>query len=998
MGPAAFSQITSTVAAADLEFSTNYGTTAIGDATWYKSITSATTGGTRVKIEVPIDIAAGTDVWLKISSTSITAASTASDSYKVYVSTTKDTTSVLSSAFSLGTAGTVVTSVGCSVAPATAGATGQYIVNFTPGTTLAESSGTVTVRFPIGTTVPSSISASSIEFSTGGVTYTASGVAPTVDANRRIVTATTPIELATGSARYIKFNSAAGITNPTIADDSSDYYVAVRTSGDREWVIASADHDITAGSATKLVVANGEIGTPISLYSDDATMVYMYSSQIYVAVADANGNAVAPASAVTVTLSSSSGTGAFYWVDGQTSMSATASSCTTISVSVADPNTSGTGVGDQILYYKDSASGTFTLTFSASGYTSATWTFKVAPAVSIYDASNNLVNTYAPTSTSSIAETGDGDPYTQAYSADYIGGSGNSSVTGAIEAAMAGDTVKLGDGIYEVSVASEISLNKKITLTSVNGASSTTIRNTEDNVGHNTGASLNGAIEVTTDGTATNPVIIDGLTFQRLRVGTNICTAIINDGHNYVTVRNCIFNNIEPDGNSSFEGVIWFRDSSDITSWTISNNTFNSCVTTWPNMGEWYDYSGCIILAAADESHDVTGVTISGNTLTNCGQYGITIGGHDDDDEASGSVTNNTITNGQCAICVFNNSNNVSITGNTITNPYSYGIYVEGSNNAGLVIKNNTITGCAGEYYMAAATSYGGAICIETPASATDPVVQYNDIYNTASSSYAIKVTTLASGGMDCKYNWFGSATGPAYTALTGANVSKSNPNGTGDRITDKVTYYPWLYKSRADVVADNASYQACTMKLVSGWNTLSTPVKLISTADSVDELIPSGMTIGYYYDATGWQQITSGYVLNPCDAVYVKMSAVTYVLLKFDASAFSTPSKSLSAGWNLIGLSYLSSSGMEPDDAVASVYKTAANLPGYSQVVSPSLNATQTNMYGTAGASWSISSAQHGTTITDKNMYAGLGYWCYMQNAATLAGFEITPIAPDLD
>jgi len=170
--------------------------------------------------------------------------------------------------------------------------------------------------------------------------------------------------------------------------------------------------------------------------------------------------------------------------------------------------------------------------------------------------------------------------------------------------------------------------------------------------------------------------------------------------------------------------------------------------------------------------------------------------------------------------------------------------------------------------------------------------------------------------------------------------------------------------------------------------------VKLISTADSVDELIPSGMTIGYYYDATGWHQITTGYVLNPCDAVYVRMSAVTYVLLKFDAGAFSTPSKSLNVGWNLMSLAYLSSSGKSDLATVASVAKTAANLPGYSQLVSPSLNATQTDMYGTTGTSWAYSYGESATNTC----YAGLGYWVYMQNAATLAGFEITPIAPDLD
>ena len=354
----------------------------------------------------------------------------------------------------------------------------------------------------------------------------------------------------------------------------------------------------------------------------------------------------------------------------------------------------------------------------------------------------------------------------------------------------------------------------------------------------------------------------------------------------------------------------------------------------------------------------------------------------------SATITNNTITNGYSSICLSDYITSVSITGNTITGAYNYGIKVEGSHNTAITIKNNTITGCAG--------IAGYAILLENPTTtAANQVVQYNDIYNTASSSYAIKANA-ANAGIGCQYNWYGSATGPYYSALTGATVTKSNPNGAGDKITDYVTYYPWLHKSKADVVNDNASYQACTMKLVSGWNTLSTPVKLISTADSIDELIPAGMTIGYYFSGGTWQLITSGYVLNPCDAVYVKMGTEKYVLLKFDASAFSTPSKSLAAGWNLISLAYLDSAGKKADLAAASVLKTAAGLPGYSQVVSPSLNATQTNMFGVAGTSWAYSSGE--TSTSAQTMYAGLGYWCYMQNAATLAGLEITPIAPDLD
>ena len=963
--------ISAAPAAADLEFSTNYGTKAIGSATWKRSTSNATYGGYRVKVKVPFDYAAGTDVWLKISSTNITSAATAGDSYKVKVSTTKDTTAVLSSTFSLGVDATVVTSVTTSVAPGTAGATGQYTITFTPATELTQSSGTVTVRFPVGTTLPSSMTASNVEVLANGGSFTACGVTPTVDADRRIVKITTPVTLAAATADQVKFLSAAGITNPTIADDSGDYYVAVRTSGDREWVIAGSDHDITAGAATKLAVANGEIGKPTSVYSDDATMINMLSSYIYIYLADASGNAVTPASAVTVTPSSSSGTGTFYTNSNATPGSGTYSSITSITLDAQDPADAG-----QQIYYKDTASGTYTLTFAATGYTSATWTITVAPAVSLYDAADALVNTYGATSTSPVAEiaAASGTGATQKYGSDYI----NSAIT----AAMAGDTVKLGDGTYEVDNDSYINLNTAVTLTSVNGASSTTIRNT---------AEIDKAILVSTDGAAATPMVIDGFTFQRLRSTVDIDCAVYNNGNDYVTVRNCIFNNIEPDAATTTEGVIWFSTGDTITSATVSNNTFNSCVTTWPDMGSGAK-SGSIVFdgAGAGGTAAFSGVTIDSNTLTDCYHYGITFSGNSTN-SASGKITNNTITNGYSSLNVsdYISSSGLVMTGNTVTGAYGYGIKVEGGNNGPITIKNNTITGTRGD-----STSYAVRIEHDPTGTSYTHYVQYNDIYD--NTGYAIRLDTGVGDEyteIDCKYNWYGDASGPNYTAITGAKVTKSNPNGTGDPIYDRVVYYPWLHKSKADVVADNASYQTSTMKLVAGWNTLSTPVKLIAAADAVDELIPSGMTIGYYYDG-GWQQITAGYTLSPCDAVYVKMSAITYVQLKFDAGAFTAPSKNLAVGWNLISLAYLSSSGKSDLATVASVAKTAANLPGYAQLVSPSLNATQTDMHYTAGTSWAYAYGESATNTC----YPGLGYWVYMQNAATLAGFEITPIAPDLD
>jgi hypothetical protein len=979
--------------ASTIDFSTDYNTTdLVTGATWTDCTATPTVGGKRIKALSPIDVAAGQDVWVRfVCGSAITAAATEASTYKVYVQTTKDTTPVLSSAFALGDSTCVAGStamVSGYPLPDTAGSTATYILSFVPanGTTLTASSGKVTIKFPLQTTVPSSLTVNDVSFSPDNTTYTNTPETPVVNTNTREVTAITPLTM-TGDGSADWYIKIAGITNPTIADASSYKYM-IRTSGDGEYECTAADA-ITAGSISKVIVANGEIGTPTSLYSDNATMVDMYSSQIYLAVGDQYGNAKAPDSAVTVTLSSSSSTGQFYWCDGYLSMSTTVTSCTSVSVDIQDPNAADDG--DQIVYYKDSTAGTHTLTFSASGYTSATWTFTVCPGVSVYDSANNLISTYKPLSTSPTAETGDGSPYTQKYSVDYI--------TDAITAAFAGDTVKLGDGIYELDTW--INLNKKVTLTSVNGASSTTLRPVSEPLGTQYQTADDVAIVVGTDGTSTNPVIIDGLTFTRLRGSSEFDQAIFNNSYDYVTVRNCVFNYIVPSEVSDheygsvvqfliYEAGPWTGDN--ITSGTISNNTFTNCCTF--GFTSYGEQGANISVMAKGGAYTITGVTVSNNTLTDCNGIGIWLKGYTSARTVTASVTDNTITNGVYSLSVGGYTSSCSILRNTITGGYMQGIWIEDDDHNSLVVKNNTITGCA----ATGCSGWGGysaAILINHDAGAegTDPVIQYNAIYNN-DATYSIYVADTSIGSQNCKYNWFGDASGPYYSALTGATIAKSNPNGTGVQVSDLVIYYPWLHKSLTDVVADNASYQASVMNLVAGWNTLSTPVLLIAAADTVQELIPSGMTIGYYYDG-GWTQITSAYTLSPCDAVYVKMSEAKYVQLKFDAKTFSTPSKDLDVGWNLISLASLASSGMDADDAVASVAKTAANLPGYAQVISPSLNANRYDMYYNAGTSWTVAYGQ--SSVTD-DMFAGLGYWIYMQNAATLAGFEITPIAPDLD
>jgi len=364
----------------DVYFSTDYGTLG-SNANWYRLLGDGVVGGYRVKVKASLDVAAGQDVWIKFdpdaSDTIITACETEAVTYKVYVATSQDTTPVLSSAFPIGDDEVDVVVVTPLVT--TAGVGTQYIAVFTPSNQV-DIGGTVTLKFPLGTTMPSSISTSDVLFSANGTDYSNS-TAATVDANLRTITGTTPVALS-ASTSSMKILSSAGVANPQTATAASKAMLS--TSADAQWQQEASGRDIVAGSATKIIVANGQIGLDSVLpYSDDATMINMLSSYIYVTMADQYGNAKDVTGDVTVSLSTSSGTGTFYTSDNDAPGSGDYSAVTSITCDVADPTDKG-----QQVFYKDTAAGIHTLTFSADTYASATWAMTLAPAISLYDANN----------------------------------------------------------------------------------------------------------------------------------------------------------------------------------------------------------------------------------------------------------------------------------------------------------------------------------------------------------------------------------------------------------------------------------------------------------------------------------------------------------------------------------------------------------------------------------------------------------------------------------
>lgn len=933
------------------------------------------TSGYRITIITPVDLDAGIECTFRVEAAAgVKCADLATgahhDPYYVKLYTSQDTTPVLSDAFNIDATGPSDNTVLLTLSPATAGSTGQYSFEWTEVTGLSAGEDTVTVIFPYGTTMPDNadIDADDVSWSDNDAGAWSSGtVDPVVNKKARMITCTTPIDITAAAGKWIKFSTAADIVNPTVATDYTGYYLM--TNEDELQEKENGGQTITARTQTKLGFNDDAL--PSGCYADSATMIHTYSSCLFLLVQDTYGNLKNPDTEPMVTYTSTGGSGTFHYNE---------SADGTGLLTMTQDNTVETVAGYGYMYYLPTTSGTHTITAEASGYADGTWTIYVAPGVELYDSYNNLIKTYEPLSTAPASETS--DEYastTQRHGGTYV--------QQALDASITGDTVKLGGesgspAIYEVDTV--LTLAQKITLTSKTGKAYTTLRPTTDGI-H--------AINVTADGTATNPVTIQELTFERLREDYEFDMAVMNDGYDYLTVTGCTFDYIVPDHNSAHEGVVWYRTlNGAITSATISNNLFTNC-----GMWDLTAYSGKTVVIEGRTSSGagvLTGLSITGNTFTDCNEYGIELKGDGTSHRIVATITDNIFTNGFACVNMNNTASSsspwgsVTITGNTITDAYSYAIKVE-SGNGGVTIKNNTITGTAGTY----------AVTLEDVTSgAGTHYCQYNSIYS--NNGYAIRGNTT--NAENCQYNWYGNATGPAYTAATGATVTKSNPGGIGDPITDKVTYYPWLHKSLADVVTDNASYQTSTVALPVGWNTLSTPVVLIDAGDTLGELIPTGMTVGYYYDAFDadadldyWELTGTAYELSPCDAVYVKLSVAKTVQLKFDTYEFTTPEKALAAGWNLISLAYLSSSGKHADDAVASVAKTAANLPGYANVVSPSLNTFRKDMYVQTGTAWAVGYGQ--ASVTDF-MYTTFGYWIYMQNAATLAGFTITPIAPDLD
>ena len=184
----------------------------------------------------------------------------------------------------------------------------------------------------------------------------------------------------------------------------------------------------------------------------------------------------------------------------------------------------------------------------------------------------------------------------------------------------------------------------------------------------------------------------------------------------------------------------------DVSNLTIRNNTINGFTAN-----EW----GCGISIIADQN-DMTSILVSGNTSTGPQNYA--------------GISLSTYSNSISALTISDNT----LTGN-------------GSPGAGILDDSGLIT----------ATLSGNTISGWTDGIRFDNVASA-DLYtisdnNISGNTYGLK--NESTNEADATNNWWGNASGPTHT---------SNPNGTGDAVSDNVGYAPW-YTDEEKTTLSNA-------------------------------------------------------------------------------------------------------------------------------------------------------------------------------------------------
>jgi hypothetical protein len=175
------------------------------------------------------------------------------------------------------------------------------------------------------------------------------------------------------------------------------------------------------------------------------------------------------------------------------------------------------------------------------------------------------------------------------------------------------------------------------------------------------------------------------------------------------------------------------------------------------------------------------------------------------------------------------------------------------------------------------------------------------------------------------------------------------------------------------------------TVALSDDWNLFSTPVKLASGHQNLEDIFSDSLDdveVILAWDGAGWYIPGYGYEMKPLYAVYVKVDGNATAIIYPSTTVSSPPVRNLNAGLNLIGPAPAYEEGGFPtlpvEDALISIYTVQGGLTGYTIVVSPGLNQP----------GWSY--VRDGSS---EDVLPYKGYWVFMENPGAYAGFSTTPI-----
>jgi hypothetical protein len=206
---------------------------------------------------------------------------------------------------------------------------------------------------------------------------------------------------------------------------------------------------------------------------------------------------------------------------------------------------------------------------------------------------------------------------------------------------------------------------------------------------------------------------------------------------------------------------------------------------------------------------DARDVFISNNTLSNTGNVALSINGE-------AHVNNNTIKNIPLIGGIRVNSNNAIIENNEILKPFSFGIEACGN----VKIINNLISECLtglslfghdSEFYISGnqiqfnvlhgieISNYSDNEVVKS-VEITDNTIMFNKNCGIRIGKYSdgldyfindnkifgndnYGIRSYTTDAVDASENWWGAPSGPEHA---------NNPNGTGDKVSDNVSYYPW--------------------------------------------------------------------------------------------------------------------------------------------------------------------------------------------------------------